>query len=185
MASGNRPGRRSLSEKLRGMRFMQQSAESELREKLAAQQEAREKAAHWTLEGADGENDTFPIVVIEEGLSDNPMLGQTGRQSFGNFNLALQNRKKSPEGKTEVKKDVKLEKKEEVKAIGAEKKPSVSNAVFTFNSSRRDGKGKGDRSRLKGGISKRDHKPLHYRQNHKNSKYPIHEGYLKGRRNNR
>lgn len=184
MASGNRP-RRSLSEKLRGMRFMQQNAEADIREKLAAQQEAREKAAHWTLEGPDGDIDTFPMVVIEEGLSDNPMLGRSGRQSFGSFNVTLENGKNGKEEKKETKMQENTEAKEE-REIGVEPKPFTPNDRVHVSEPKRDGRG-GPRLLLQGGISKkaRNTKGFKHNRGSNNFKHAVPEGYIKKRRHQR
>lgn len=84
-----RPARRSLSDKLRGMRFMKQREERDVREKLEADQRSREHAAHWTVPAGDADADS-PLVVLEAGVSDNPMAGRAGRQSFGRFNAVLE-----------------------------------------------------------------------------------------------
>lgn len=68
------------------MRFMKQKEEKELRDKLCAEQKAREEAMHWTLKSEDEmTQERGPIVIIEDGVSDNPMQGRLGRRSFGKF----------------------------------------------------------------------------------------------------
>lgn len=86
MASNTRPARRILSDRLRGMRFMKQKEEKELRDKLCAEQKAREQAVHWTLKSEDEvTQERGPIVIIEDGVGDDPMQGRLGRRSFGKF----------------------------------------------------------------------------------------------------
>eukprot|EP00177_Eucheuma_denticulatum_P005385 GFKZ01009799.1.p1 GENE.GFKZ01009799.1~~GFKZ01009799.1.p1 ORF type:complete len:167 (-),score=45.34 GFKZ01009799.1:406-906(-) len=90
MASKGLSGRRVLSERLRGMRFMKQKEEREHRERLEREQRGREEGMYWTLEGAEGKEDEEellgPIVIDEGGMGDNTFLGRRGRRTFGNMN---------------------------------------------------------------------------------------------------
>lgn len=153
---------------------MKQKEEAETLEKLAAEQEAREKEAHWTLEVADADTETtMPLVIIEEGVSDNPMLGRAGRQSFGNFNPALE-RNAAP-GKQEpgAMEDGEIED-VQLKDAG-EKHPQ---SMIKQRS--------GDKKALgvKGGIFKRESKPsIHRRDFRKHRPYKPHSGPRFGRSN--
>lgn len=104
MAAFNRTGKgggpkRTLSERLKGMRFMKQREEAATRERLLAEQEKREAEAHWSVEGvADVKdtknNDMMPIIVFEQGVCEenDEEDGDVflGRRSFGMFNPVLQ-----------------------------------------------------------------------------------------------
>lgn len=169
MATNTRPGRRSLSDRLRGMRFMKHKEETEIREKLAAEQQAREKAAHWTLDTVDDREENMPIVLIEDGVSDNPMLGRAGRQSFGNFNPVLEmnagkrGRKGGP--KQEVEEGLKQDATEEAKEEGeledgnamlqAEEKPAGERRKEIGRKPKLLG--------VRGGIWKKESRPQHNR----------------------
>lgn len=183
MASKGR-AKRPLSERLRGMRFMQQSAESELRDKLAAEQAEREKAAHWTLEADDAESETWPIVVVEEGLSDNPMMGRAGRQSFGRFNPKLEKRNTNGDAKEEAQPEAMQEEAdntEEGEIIEVEDKPAGGGQGVSA-SSRRGGQSNPYVRGVRGGIAKKKGRQLHFNQNLKNHQNPSYQGYLKGSR---
>lgn len=131
------------------MRFMKQKEESEIREKLAEEQKAREKAAHWTLETADADNETMPIVIIEDGVSDNPMLGRAGRQSFGNFNPALER----TSGSAKPKQTTKQEGEGEIVEVTETAKKLIKAKSIPR---------KGERKLLgmRGGVAKRETRPL-------------------------
>ena len=107
MAAFNRTGsggghKRTLSERLKGMRFMKQREEAATRERLLAEQEKREAEAHWSVESVanmkdNQKNDTkiMPIIVFEQGVceeNDDQQDGDVflGRRSFGMFNPVLQ-----------------------------------------------------------------------------------------------
>lgn len=148
---------------------MKHKEETEIREKLAAEQEAREKDAHWTLETVDDREENMPIVLIEDGVSDNPMLGRAGRQSFGNFNPVLEMKagKGGRKGgaKQEVKDEAKQDAKEEVMEEGEledgdvmlqeEEKPAVERRKEIGRKPKLLG--------VRGGIWKKESRPQHNR----------------------
>lgn len=85
---------RSLSTRLRGMRFMRERDEADLRDRLAREQKQRDAAAQWTIEGADGDqNDLSTVVIIDDAPgSDSPSVPLVARQSYGKFNAGLERR---------------------------------------------------------------------------------------------
>lgn len=89
-----RPKKRSLSDKLKGMRFMQQREESDLRVRLLREQQERQHAAQWTLETTTT-SETTPLVLIEPGVVHNFRSPRVGRQSFGKFNTLYEKNTKS------------------------------------------------------------------------------------------
>lgn len=100
----NRPGRVILSERLRNMRFMREREETDVRAKLEEEQREREKAAHWTLETdqANEEHDRTPLVIVEDTFtSPSSSSAYSGRQSFGKFNVVVEKRNRT--GKSEPK----------------------------------------------------------------------------------
>lgn len=141
---------------------MKQKEESDIREKLALEQAAREKAAHWTLETTDADNETMPLVIIEDGVSDNPMLGRSGRQSFGCFNPVLEKRKARPgkgNGTT----------KEEGEMVDVGAVETTENHAEAASQPRKDEKRDLFRG-VRGGIAKKETKPLSYRRHFKKNR---------------
>ncbi|PXF44657.1 hypothetical protein BWQ96_05599 [Gracilariopsis chorda] len=89
MSAANRPPKRSLSNRLRNMRFMQRRAESTLRTTLTAAQTARHQQTHWqTPQQSHQPPSTKPTILLETGVSTDhsPPPRATCRRSFGGFN---------------------------------------------------------------------------------------------------
>lgn len=85
-----RPKKRALSDRLKNMRFMKRREETSLREKLIESQKQRAKDARWTIQVDAQEGKTAPVVLIEDGISGDPLCALHGRQSFGKFNTVFE-----------------------------------------------------------------------------------------------
>lgn len=151
MASDARPARRILSDRLRGMRFMKQKEEKDLRDKLCAEQKAREQAVRWTVKGKDdAAEERGPIVITEDGMGDNPMQGRLGRRSFGKF-------AKSGGGGGE-------------KGEGGQVKEEGTTEMAEGGERRRKDRKEAFRGLLKGGVVKKESRMTQLRKNLKNFK---------------